>query len=376
MKVAVLGGSGFIGYSTVKHLLKQADAEITVYCTSAKGLTNLARHGAVNIKHVPYSLLENHAIDKETCMLINIAHPFSAREGLLPEEQLEILTRFIEASARNIPELKVIHISTMSAYEPFSDDKYYDESSKSVPPKLDSYAYSKHQIETRIDAALDSSANLLILRPTIVYGPFGRPWTDNLLQQFIAGDVEYYDLKGKIQPLFVEDLGRFIAAQVRDFVPGLYNIAGNEIVSWKDFLGYFSSLVGRGRLREVESYVPVKISKSVSLSYWTEFKSLVVTVLRDPSFQYLIKPIYRHFPGFIKKSVRKTMQKIRDGQDSATRQQGTVSPFCKPFFARNRLVSLERLHKRFPEIKFHTLEQVRGDLEKYYRYRFTDETFV
>lgn len=376
MKVAVLGGSGFIGYSTVKYLLMQPDVEVTVYCTSAKGLSNLARHGSVDIKYVPYSRLGDHPIDKDTGMLINIAHPFAARDGFLPDEQLEILIQFIESSARNISRLKVIHISTMSAYEPFLDNILYEESSETVPPKQDKYAYSKHQIEARVRAVLDTNTNLLILRPTVVYGPFGRPWTDNLFRQFIDGDVGYSGLDGKIQPMFVDDLGKIIAGQVRKFIPGIYNIAGNEIVSWQEFLGYFSSIVGKGKLCKVDAITPNETRKSLSHIYWSEFKKLTVTILKDPSFQYLIMPFYRHFPNFIKKSARNMMQKVRQGQDIVSRDQKVVSPFCDPFFARDRLVSLKKSREVFPGIEFRTLEQARDKLEKYYRYRFTDETFI
>ena len=58
------------------------------------------------------------------------------------------------------------------------------------------------------------SPRILMLRPTVVYGPFCRPWTDNLMTAFSSGDVLYRDMAGRIQPIYVEDVSDFVCARL------------------------------------------------------------------------------------------------------------------------------------------------------------------
>ena len=56
MKVAILGGTGFMGYSLVRRLLNSDAVTPVVYGSSPKSLVNLARHD-VDFRYVPTSKL-------------------------------------------------------------------------------------------------------------------------------------------------------------------------------------------------------------------------------------------------------------------------------------------------------------------------------
>src|SRR3546814_6178913 len=81
MKIAVFGGSGFLGYSFVRHALQAGDVTPIVYSSSPKSLANVARH-EIDIRLYPSSQPEAAQLDPDVSLIINYSHPFEARDKI------------------------------------------------------------------------------------------------------------------------------------------------------------------------------------------------------------------------------------------------------------------------------------------------------
>ncbi len=366
MKVAVFGGTGFIGYSFVRQLLEVSGIELVVYCTSASGLSNLARHD-VEFRLAPYSHLPGLELDLDTDFLVNFAHPFGARDGLAVGQQVSILGRFLGRQLRARRQLRVIHISSMSIYEPFRNGHRLNEDPLVAPPRSDQYAYGKYRIERELGGATSHLSRLLILRPTIVYGPYCRPWTDNLLAAFAAGDVCVHDLGGRIQPLFARDLSRFLVDRLTDFRSGIFNVAGPEEIKWSQFFSFFQEIVGRGEC--VRASTPASATTTPVVA---SIRTLLRQLLRDRHVKEIGTRLLRRLPASVEGAVRSRFGAPDYRRLSRVETCPQHHLYCTPYYSTDRLVSTDRLASAFPDFTPCGLEAAADLLRDYYRYRFTD----
>ncbi|MEQ8821104.1 MAG: NAD-dependent epimerase/dehydratase family protein [Sumerlaeia bacterium] len=381
MRVAIFGGTGFMGYDFVRLLLDEGTHEPVVYCTSPKNLTNLRRH-PVAVRFVPPHLMANENLDEDIDLIVNFAHPFQQRDQMTPNQQTDLFVRFLEKARARNPKLRMVHISTLSVYEPFSEDKEYAETDPLDPPGSDLYATTKLYAEKAIRGIAGAEEWQVVLRPTIVYGSFCRPWTDGLLKAFAEGDVGYCDLGGMIQPITGRDISRFIRRVMDDFKPGVYNMAGQEKVSWKEFFTLFQEVVGEGRLVQVEPPPPgaVPVQLDGLAFYRFHAKELQRVIVANRSFNAIATRMAKPVPRTLVMKVRRSL-----GLDKppAPRRAGAAAAgtdvqlqFTKPFFGEDRLVSRAHFEDTFPDFATTPLGQMKETLREYYEYRFTDKIYT
>lgn len=367
MRVAVFGGSGFIGYDFVRRHRERWP--MLVYTTNPASVVNLARH-AIEIEHVPVTGLAGLCLPSDVEVVVNCAHPFGERDGVAPGRQADLLLDVFERGLRANPRLRLLHLSTMSVYEPFAAPQPCREDAPLQPPPGDSYACSKLSIERRLRAMSGARERTLILRPTVVYGPYCRPWTDRILAAFDAGDVVHQGLKGRFQPLFVEDLSRCMGEFLTDFQPGIFNVAGAETLRWVDFLAGFEQVVGRGRL--VAGSPSSEAAPETRPAFGKRLQSTLRDILKLPAVKSWTRPVTSRLPD----PVRKRMEKRVVGVDySAYRPRPepvAAAPFCAPFFEHDRLVDTRRLQAVRPlaSTPFAAALHV---VAAYSRFRFSDQ---
>jgi len=195
MKVAVFGGSGFLGYDFVRFALQRGGVELVVYSSGAGSLANVARHD-VDLRLYPADDPQTVVLDDDTAVVVNFAHPFERRGEISGTEQINRFVRFIAAAKRSNRDLRLVYLSSMSVFEPFGRSHRFAEADPVRPPRDDRYAQEKVHAETELRNLPDADRWQLHLRPTVVYGPFCRPFTDRFLELFRQGDVGYIDLSG------------------------------------------------------------------------------------------------------------------------------------------------------------------------------------
>ncbi len=370
MKVAVFGGSGFLGYDFVRAALAADGIAPVVYSSSAKSLSNVARH-ELDIRLYPSHEPERVSLEIDIDLLLNFSHPFEQRGGISGQAQVEGFARFVGRAHERNPRLRLIHISSMSVFEPFAPGHFFGEDEPQKPPRADRYAREKVRAEQALRALPEAASWQLHLRPTVVYGPYCGVWTDRLFEAFGAGDVAHASLDGRIQPLAGADLSRFLLARLHDFRPGVYNMPGPEVLRWADFFEVFRAIVGRGRLvRQPDAPPP-----SLLGFYASNLRELMHIVRREPAFDRIAVSIARHLPTegveFMKRLLLGRAERAPRAATGALNRD-----YLRPFFGEDRLVSGAQLAADFPDFAPRPLADCTADLARYHRYRYTDASFV
>lgn len=357
MRVAVLGAGGFVGYAFVREALRRGMTPVA--CWGSPGsLVLLARH------HLELRSTTDLRLD-DVDVVVNCAHPFTERAGRSPVAQADRLQETLLRCGR-----PVIHLSTISVYEPFAHPRP-SEDLACAPPAGDEYARTK----LRLDRAL-GEAGALILRPTIVYGPFGRFWTDAFLEAFRAGEVAVPDPGGRVQPVYVEDLARLMAEACERFRPGLLNVGGPEEMAWREYFQFWAGIAG-GRLRETSPTTGARRQES-------ELVALVRYLVDAPPLRRLGRPFIQRVPAGLRARVRRLL-----GRPDRPRLV-PVAPLDPPaspppelprdlrglvasgYFSQDRLVDLGRLAREFPDLRLTRLAGTRPRMRQYFEFRFTD----
>jgi nucleoside-diphosphate-sugar epimerase len=117
-----------------------------------------------------------------------------------------------------------------------------DDSPK-VSAERPSYEHAKLEAEYILLAACPAS---VALRPTVVYGPWGRDWTELPLRRLEAGESGLpsgpgYGLSNAI---YVDDLVEAIVSACESSCSGPILIAGDERVEWGLFYDSYRAVLG------------------------------------------------------------------------------------------------------------------------------------
>jgi nucleoside-diphosphate-sugar epimerase len=369
VKVAAFGGTGFLGYDFVRLLLEERETcQIDVYSTSPSSLSNVARHD-VPIQLLSYRTFPD-TLEQEYDYIVNFAHPWGERDGVSAGDQLDRLAGLFIETLRAQPDCRLVHVSSMSVHEPFRPaGKEFSEDDPLRPPKGDAYARAKVYFDKKLLSQADLSHRILLVRPTVVYGPFCLPWTDRVLEAFRGGDVYFLNLDGRIQPILGRDVNRFIRLNLTDFTPGVFNLASHETLTWHDFLEYFEGIAGGGTLVRLPD--ASSLPKDVSLFSMAGVKKLTGVLSRDAGFKALARPHFKRLPLGLRERLKSQFGSARERRAVPTPMANTS--YCQPFFGHDRLVSIKRLEEQFPDFRCVSMRDVAEEITRYSRFRFSDE---
>lgn len=231
MKIAVIfGGSGFIGQSLIRKLLKQG-FRIKVVTRNSEKASFLKTFAGVDFLSLTQWNFQS--LDKLDDILSG-SHVVINLVGLLYENKKgdfdKLHTNLAQNIATKCQELKVPNFTHLSALA-------VENSQNSK------YAKSKFEAEKTI---LEHFRNAVILRPSIVFGK-----KDNFFNKFakMAKNSPFLPLinngKTKFQPIYVEDLTNIICQTIdNEFVKGkIYEVAGNKTYTFKELLEITCSYV-------------------------------------------------------------------------------------------------------------------------------------
>jgi nucleoside-diphosphate-sugar epimerase len=371
MKTLLLGGTGFLGYDFYRTAIRNGTIEtdqLHVYSGSPGSLPNLARHPA-RILHAPINTLADRPVPEGVDYVVNYAHPFGIREGMSTSAQIDALSGFIVRVLKRNPTCRLVHVSTMSVYEPFAPEKRFPEDSPLRPPRKDAYAKAKVRMEGQLRGLIESS-RMLILRPTVVYGPYCRPWTDRLLAMFHeGGTVRCGALKGRIQPIWGRDVTRFVLDRMKKFESGVFNLAGDEEMTWLDLVRFMGRVVGRGGV-EVD---PDLKSPTWAMSVKALLRDGLRALLTSPNLKPAALPLAEAMPAAWLTAAKERLNRLKPIPMPPDPVEGVVGP-TGAFFDADRLVAIDKFKTGFPEFKLTSLASTKDTLTSYYRHRFDEPT--
>ncbi|RPI53595.1 MAG: NAD-dependent epimerase/dehydratase family protein [Chloroflexi bacterium] len=125
-----------------------------------------------------------------------------------------------------------------------------------LAPTGNEYGDSKIEAERLCWEYGEKGLPVTVVRPTIVYGPFGRTWTVEMAAKLQSGNwgvFEGYGV-GICNLAYVSDLveGILLAARHPAAVGQAFNLSGPEPITWNEYFTRFNAAMGLPALERVE----------------------------------------------------------------------------------------------------------------------------
>lgn len=244
--VLVTGAGGFVGGRIVEVLAQSERFEVVA---GVRRWSSAARIG-------------RHALDPVMCDLMDRSQTRSALTGVDAvihcargdDAQTVESTRTLLEEARAAGVRRVVHMSTIDVYGLPSGVVTEDQPlARTGRP----YGDSKIAAEELCRAFTAEGLGVVILRPTIVYGPFSETWVAKYAARFDLGTwlLPRESCQGLCNLVYVDDLVRAaLLALDADGIEGeAFNVNGPEVVTWQVYFDRLNHALGYPPLPQTSS---------------------------------------------------------------------------------------------------------------------------
>jgi nucleoside-diphosphate-sugar epimerase len=142
-------------------------------------------------------------------------------------------TRRVLEAALGAGVKRFVHLSTAAIHDCAGLDTF-DETAPELAAADLSYEAAKLAAERIVEQAAVSA---IVLRPTVVYGPWGRDWTERPIRRLIQ-DVQGLPTgpdTGVSNAIYVDDVVQAIIRSCASAATGPMLVASDEVISWGSF---------------------------------------------------------------------------------------------------------------------------------------------
>lgn len=238
-RALVTGATGFIGARLVEKLLERGVAVRAL----VKNFTHASRLARYPVEMVPGAIADPEAVDNAVAgcdVVFHCAHDFDRPDDNLAGARALAMSCVCHGVQR------LVHVSSISVYEPLPDGEV-DESTPAVPCGW-TYPDNKLAIEELLlRFGATEGLPTVVLQPTIVYGPYSRPWTLSPVTKLRSGRVVLpSDRDGCCNAVYVDDVADalLLAAERDDAAGERFLISGPDSVRWSQFYAAYERMLG------------------------------------------------------------------------------------------------------------------------------------
>jgi predicted dehydrogenase/nucleoside-diphosphate-sugar epimerase len=244
--VLVTGATGFIGARIVEHLHLSGERRVRA---GIHQWSSAARLGRFPVDIALMDLMDPVQIEKG---LEGVTHVIHCAKG--PGGATEEGTRNLLEAALKKEVARFVHLSTTEVYGEVSG-----EITEEFPFQYTGNEYSRSKIEAE-KACWEYQKKglpLVVLRPSIVYGPFSNNWTlhfARMLQEGTWGEYEKIG-EGTCNLIYVDDLVRAALTVLdHDAVIGeAFHVTGPDLITWNEYFHQFNSALGLPPLAKISA---------------------------------------------------------------------------------------------------------------------------
>lgn len=313
-RVFVTGGTGFIGGRLVERLVLECNARVRVLVRNFARASRIARF-PVDMVHG--DVTEPGDVEEAVSECDIVFHcAWEIQESESMERRVNVQgTRNVLEAALHAGVKRVVHLSTVLVYGATADGDL-DETTPCDPDN----AYAKSNLETeKIALSYTEGFGLpvVVLQPTIVYGPFGRAWTVGVLKQLKKGrTILVNGGDGLCNAVYIDDMvSAILLGAMKDKAVGeIFLISGEQPVTWREFYGRYERMLGFSSTvsmsaAEAEAYYSRKCRKGSifkeTLSIMREEQPVRQRVLGTFEVNTLMNVARRLLPKQVKQSLRR-----------------------------------------------------------------------
>lgn len=232
--ILVTGAGGFIGGWLVEMIHLGGVARVRAGVRSWAGA---ARLGRLPLDVILCDVLDPAQIAEALAGVDCVIHCAYGSEQVTVQGTMNML-----AAARRAGTGRFVYISTTEVYGHASG--HVDESHP-LRTNLSAYGDAKVAAEEACWEYQRQGLPLTVIRPSIVYGPFGRTWTVDLAARLLSGrwDLLAGQGEGICNLVYVADLARAIllAARHPAAVGQAFNVRGPEPLTWNQYFARYNA---------------------------------------------------------------------------------------------------------------------------------------
>lgn len=232
----ITGAAGFIGSRLCEHLSHRGDWALAPV---TRRLPERYPSGICGTPWLYADLLNRGQVQQVIKGATHVVHLAQGDRG--PQ-----LTRQVVDNAVRQRVERFVHVSTMSVHGPAPGPEAAHEETAVIGRYNQDYCDSKAEQEEIVQAAIDrGDLRAVILRPTVVYGPYSH-FVDQIVRQAQTGLVTRFDGgTGRCNAIYVDDVCEAILAALHSekAIGEAMFINADQSVTWAEFIAAFASMV-------------------------------------------------------------------------------------------------------------------------------------
>jgi len=244
--VLVTGAGGFVGSRVVEAIASTDPSRVRA---GLRTWANASRICRLSVDTALCDITDPAQTAEATKGAAGVVHcAYGDSRELIVEGTRTMLRAAVDAGAR-----RFVYISSAEVYGREVSGRIHEDVPRA--PEPDTYGAWKAEAEDVVREFQNGGLSTAILRPSIIYGPFGQSWTVRVAARLQSGNWGRFEemADGTCNLVYVDDLVRCIllALERNEADGGVFNVVGPDRPTWNDYFTRFNDVLGLAPLQSL-----------------------------------------------------------------------------------------------------------------------------